>query len=131
MCFHSSYSDQTLGHEPRSSVRVPYKTFFSLDREFPQSRQGPSQICRVISLSYTAIQLFHHPILFVHLSARRRVIHHLCLLLRESLSDSLSALHIFLDTSRDAAGFFLYKGFGGEIVDAGIEAVGDEIRKHL
>ena len=53
--------------------------------------------------------------------------HHLCLLLLESLSDSLSALHILLDTSGDAARFALNEGFGCEVVDAGVEAVGHEV----
>jgi hypothetical protein len=62
-----------------------------------------------------------------NLSSRRRVLHHLSLLLLESLPDSLSALHILLNASGNAAGFALDEGFGCEIVDAGIEAMGYEV----
>jgi hypothetical protein len=62
-----------------------------------------------------------------NLSTRRRVVHHLSLLLLEPLANSLSTLHILLDTSGDAARFALDKGFGSKIVDAGVEAVGYEI----
>lgn len=57
--------------------------------------------------------------------------HHLRLLLGETLTNSLSAFHVFLNATRDAAGFFLDEGFGGKVVDAGIEAVGYKVREHL
>lgn len=65
------------------------------------------------------------------LSARRRLAHHLCLLFLESLPDPLTARHELLYTSSDAAGLALDEGFGGEVIDAGVEAVGYEVREHL
>jgi hypothetical protein len=53
------------------------------------------------------------------------------LLLLESLANTLAARHKFLDASGDAAGLALDHGFGGEVIDAGVEAVGDEVREHL
>ena len=49
----------------------------------------------------------------------------------ESLPYPLSTLHVLLHASRDTAGFALDEGFGGEVVDAGVEAVGDEVGEHL
>lgn len=62
---------------------------------------------------------------------RRGLTHHLCLLFLESLTNSFASCHEFLYTSRDAAGFTGNEGFGGEIVDAGVEAVSDEVGEHL
>ena len=61
------------------------------------------------------------------LSTRRRILHHLSLLLLESLTDSLSALHILLYAAGDATGFALDEGFGCKVVDARVEAVGYEV----
>ena len=57
------------------------------------------------------------------LSSRRRLVHHLCLLLLESLPNPFTASHEFLYTPGNATGLALNKGFGGEVIDAGIEAV--------
>tara|TARA_R110002060_G_scaffold53678_1_gene64352 strand:- start:635 stop:820 length:186 start_codon:yes stop_codon:yes gene_type:complete len=57
--------------------------------------------------------------------------HHLCLLFLESLPDSFTACHELLYASSDAAGLALDEGFGGEVIDAGIETMGYEVREHL
>jgi len=49
----------------------------------------------------------------------------------ESLPDPLAARHKFLYTSANAIGFALHQRFGGEVVDAGVKAVGDEVGEHL
>lgn len=65
------------------------------------------------------------------LSSRRRLVHHLCLLFLESLSDSLTSRHELLYASADTIGFALHQRLGGEVVDAGIKAVCDKVREHL
>lgn len=65
------------------------------------------------------------------LTSRRRVLHHLCLLLLESLTDPLASCHKLLNAAGDTAGLTLDEGFGSEIVNAGVEAVGDEVGEHL
>lgn len=57
--------------------------------------------------------------------------HHLCLLFLESLTDTLTSSHEFLDAAGDATSFAGDEGFGGEVVDAGVEAVGYEVGEHL
>jgi len=47
------------------------------------------------------------------------------------LTDPLAARHEFLHASLYAAGLALDDGFGGKVIDAGIEAVGDEVEEHL
>jgi len=65
-----------------------------------------------------------------HLSSWRWLVHHRRLLFRESLADTLTTRHELLYASSDAAGLALDEGFGGEVVDAGVEAVGDEVGEH-
>ena len=65
------------------------------------------------------------------LSSRRWLAHHLCLLLLESLTNSLTSCHELLHASGYAAGLALDEGFGGEIIDTGVEAVGYEVGEHL
>jgi hypothetical protein len=65
------------------------------------------------------------------LSSWWRLIHHLCLLFLESLSDSFTSCHELLYASSNAAGLALDQGFGGEVVNAGVEAVGDKVGEHL
>ena len=55
----------------------------------------------------------------------------MCLLFLESLPDPLTARHEFLYAPADAIGFALHERFGGEVVDTGIKAVGDEVGEHL
>ena len=59
------------------------------------------------------------------------MLHHLCLLFLEPLTNSLTSSHEFLDASCYAAGFALDEGFGGEVIDAGFKAVIYEAGKHL
>ncbi len=65
------------------------------------------------------------------LSTRWWLAHHLCLLLLESLTNSLTPCHELLYASGYAAGLALDKGFCGEVIDAGVEAVGYKIGEHL
>jgi hypothetical protein len=65
------------------------------------------------------------------LSPRRRLVHHLRLLFLEPLPDALTAGHELADASRDAAGLAGDQRFGGEVIDAGLEAMVDEVREHL
>lgn len=65
------------------------------------------------------------------LSPCRRLCHHLCLLFLESLPDSFTSCHELLHTAGDAAGLALDQGFGGEVVDTGVEAVSNEVGEHL
>lgn len=66
-----------------------------------------------------------------YFDALSRGIHHLRLLFLEPLSDPLTPRHEFLHAPRDAARFALHEGFGGEVVDAGFEAVVYEAGEHL
>jgi hypothetical protein len=65
------------------------------------------------------------------LSPTRRLIHHLRLLLRKPLSYPLAAGHEFLHAAAHAALFARDERFGGEVVDAVIEAAVDEGGEHL
>ena len=58
-------------------------------------------------------------------------LHHDGLLLLEPLADPLAAGHELLDAAVHAARLARHERFGGEVIDAGIEAVGDEVREHL
>lgn len=66
-----------------------------------------------------------------YLSPGRGLAHHLRLLLLEPLTDALAAGHELGDAARYAAGLTGDEGFGGEVVDAGVEAVVDEVGEHL
>ena len=59
------------------------------------------------------------------------LLHHLCLLLSESLTDSLRASHKLGDAARDTSGLAGDQGLGGEVIDAGVEAAVDETGEHL
>lgn len=52
-----------------------------------------------------------------NLSSWWRVVHHLCLLFLESLTDSLAPSHELLDASLNAPCLALHKGFGGKVID--------------
>lgn len=52
-------------------------------------------------------------------------------MLLESLAQSLAASHIFLDAARHTAILALGNGLGGEVVDAGIKAMVDEVTEEL
>jgi hypothetical protein len=59
------------------------------------------------------------------------LVHHLRLLLLESLPNPFTPCHELLHASSNATGFALNKRFGGEVVDAGVEAVGYKVGEHL
>jgi hypothetical protein len=65
------------------------------------------------------------------LLTRGRLAHHLGLLLLEALADALAAGHELGDAPRHAAGLARHEGFGGEVIDARLEAVVDEVGEHL
>jgi len=64
------------------------------------------------------------------LSPTRRLIHHLSLLLCKPLSYPLAAGHEFLHAAAHAALFARDERFGGEVVDAVVEAAVDEGGEH-
>jgi hypothetical protein len=53
------------------------------------------------------------------------------LLFLESLADTLTSRHEFLHAALNAASLALHEGLGGEVIDARVEAVGDEVGEHL
>lgn len=59
------------------------------------------------------------------------LLHHLCLLLGESLADSLATSHELGDAAGDTSGLSGDEGLGGEVVDAGVEAAVDQAGEHL
>jgi hypothetical protein len=109
----------------------------SLGRLYPI--QEALYFCPTVSYKYSStqrlLQCFTPPFpsspLCTGLSASGRLLHHLCLLLAESLRNPLASCHELLDASCDAAGFPLDQGLGGEVIDAGVEAVGYEVGEHL
>lgn len=52
-------------------------------------------------------------------------------MLLEALAEALRERHVLLHAARDAAGLAGREGFGREVVDAGHEAVIDEVAKEL
>jgi hypothetical protein len=65
------------------------------------------------------------------LSPRRRLVHHLCLLFLEPLSDALAASHELADAPRHAACLTSDQRFSSKVVHARLEAVVDEVGEHL
>jgi hypothetical protein len=59
------------------------------------------------------------------------LVHHLRLLFLEPRPNPLTTRHELLNASRYTAGLALHEGFGGEVVDARVEAVGYEAGEHL
>lgn len=102
------------------------RPFLTLGRCLPY-KKPPYPIIYIVhiqSISYYAPSL-------KGLSRRRRLVHHLCLLLAKSLRDPLAARHELLYASCHAAGLALDQRFGGEVVHARVEAVGYEVGEHL
>lgn len=56
---------------------------------------------------------------------------HLGVVLLEALAEALLGEHLLLDAAGDAAGLAGRQGLRGEIVDAGYEAVVDEVAEEL
>jgi hypothetical protein len=85
---------------------------------------------RTISLTIAPFYVYP-PAQLTHLSTRRGLAHHLRLLFLKPLPDPLAASHELRHAPGDAAGLARDQGLGGKVIDAGVEAVGNEIGKHL
>ena len=85
---------------------------------------------RTISLTIAPFYVYP-PAQLTRLSTRRGLAHHLRLLFLKPLPDPLAASHEFRHAPGDATGLARDQGLGGKVIDAGVEAVGNEIGKHL
>lgn len=116
MWFHSSHNSPRILSSINDERRVPPYDSPRIRSSFPML-ENPFPCNMRLYRTLPTTQILHR-LSPMTLPSGRRVVHHLSLLLLESLADPLSALHILLDTSGDAAGFALDKGFGGEVVNA-------------
>lgn len=103
-------------------LRVPYKKCPLHPSTCPLSYKYCLQLSPRVLL---------HPTCRCLSTAWRGLVHHLSLLFLESLADSLTTRHELLYTSRNTASLALNQRFGGEVIDAGIEAVRYEVGEHL
>lgn len=82
-------------------------------------------ICFIVFYGQCLFLLAERLLVLLHLGS------HLGIVLLEALAQALLGEHLLLDAAGDAAGLAGGKGLGGEVVDAGGEAVVDEVTEQL
>jgi len=110
-----------------------YQTFPDINRTLELASAPKYPIIQFIHIRFPCRSQSHmqYSLQYCQNLPRGLLVHHLCLLFLESLSDSFTSCHELLDAAFYTTGFALDEGLGCEVVDAGVEAVGDKVGEHL